>query len=29
MSNLIVSLSPHIHGNDSIKRNMYGDVIAQ
>lgn len=28
MSNLIVSLSPHIHGNDSIKRNMYGAVIA-
>lgn len=28
MSNLIVSLSPHIHGNDSIKRNMYGVVIA-
>ena len=28
MSNLIVSLSPHIPGNDSIKRNMYGVVIA-
>lgn len=28
MSNLIVSLSPHIHGNDSIKRNVYGVVIA-
>lgn len=28
MSNLIVSLSPHIHGNDSIKCNMYGVVIA-
>lgn len=28
MSNLIVSLSPHTHGNDSIKRNMYGVVIA-
>lgn len=28
MSNLIVSLSPHIHGNDSIKRNMYGVIIA-
>ena len=28
MSNLIVSLSPHIHGNDSIKRNMYCVVIA-
>lgn len=25
---MIVSLSPHIHGNDSIKCNMYGVVIA-
>jgi Na+-translocating ferredoxin:NAD+ oxidoreductase subunit D len=29
MSNkLIVSLSPHVHGNDSIERNMYGVIIA-
>ena len=28
MSKLIVSLSPHIHGNDSIERNMYGVIIA-
>lgn len=29
MSNkLIVSLSPHAHGNDSVERNMYGVVIA-
>ena len=28
MANLIVSLSPHIHGNDSIRRNMYGVIIA-
>ena len=28
MSNLIVSLSPHAHGNDSVERNMYGVIIA-
>lgn len=28
MSKLIVSLSPHIHGHDSIERNMYGVIIA-
>ena len=28
MSNLIVSLSPHIHGGDCTKRNMYGVVFA-
>ncbi len=22
--NLIVSLSPHVHGRDSVQRNMYG-----
>ena len=29
MSNrLLVSLSPHAHGNDSVERNMYGVIIA-
>lgn len=28
MSKLIVSLSPHAHGSDSIERNMYGVIIA-
>ena len=28
MVNLIVSLSPHAHANDSVKKNMYGVVIA-
>lgn len=28
MSNLIVSLSPHAHGNDSVEKNMYGVCIA-
>lgn len=28
MSKLIVSLSPHAHGNDSVERNMYGVVTA-
>ena len=28
MSKLIISLSPHAHGNDSTKRNMYGVVLA-
>ena len=25
---LIVSLSPHVHGNDSVQKNMYGVIIA-
>lgn len=25
---LIVSLSPHAHGSDSVERNMYGVIIA-
>lgn len=28
MGKLIVSLSPHAHGNDTIERNMYGVIIA-
>ena len=28
MSNLIVSLSPHAHGTDTVERNMYGVIIA-
>ena len=28
MSKLIVSLSPHAHGNDTVERNMYGVMIA-
>ena len=28
MSQLIVSLSPHAHGTDSVERNMYGVIIA-
>lgn len=28
MSKLIVSLSPHAHGNDSVEKNMYGVVLA-
>jgi electron transport complex protein RnfD len=28
MGKLIVSLSPHAHGNDSVERNMYGVMIA-
>ena len=28
MSNLIISLSPHIHGGDCTKRNMYGVIFA-
>ncbi len=28
MGNLIVSLSPHAHGNDSVSKNMYGVIIA-
>lgn len=26
--NLIVSLSPHVHGGDSVQKNMYGVIIA-
>ena len=28
MNKLIVSLSPHVHGGDSVKKNMYGVLIA-
>ena len=28
MKKMIVSLSPHAHGTDSVERNMYGVVIA-
>lgn len=28
MNKLIVSLSPHVHGGDSIQKNMYGVLIA-
>ena len=28
MSQIIVSLSPHAHGTDSVEKNMYGVVIA-
>ena len=28
MGKLIVSLSPHAHGTDSVEKNMYGVVIA-
>ena len=28
MRKLIVSLSPHAHGTDTVERNMYGVVIA-
>lgn len=28
MGNLIVSLSPHAHGTDSVEKNMYGVIIA-
>ena len=28
MNKLVVSLSPHAHGNDSVERNMYGVIIA-
>ena len=28
MGNLIVSFSPHAHGNDSVQKNMYGVIIA-
>ena len=28
MSKLTISLSPHVHGGDSIEKNMYGVLIA-
>lgn len=28
MDKLIVSLSPHVHGEDSVKKNMYGVLVA-
>ena len=28
MGKLIVSLSPHAHGTDTVERNMYGVIIA-
>ena len=28
MDKLIVSLSPHVHGGDSVKKNMYGVLVA-
>jgi len=28
MSKLIVSLSPHAHGDESVEKNMYGVIIA-
>ena len=28
MNKLIVSLSPHAHGTDSVERNMYGVILA-
>ena len=28
MGKLIVSLSPHAHGSDTVERNMYGVIIA-
>lgn len=28
MDKLIVSLSPHVHGDDSVKKNMYGVLVA-
>lgn len=28
MGKLVVSLSPHAHGNDTVERNMFGVVIA-
>ncbi len=28
MNKLIVSLSPHVHGGDSVKKNMYGVLVA-
>ena len=28
MGKLVVSLSPHAHGTDSVEKNMYGVIIA-
>ena len=28
MNKLVVSLSPHVHGGDSVKKNMYGVLVA-
>ncbi|MCQ2075776.1 MAG: RnfABCDGE type electron transport complex subunit D [Bacteroidaceae bacterium] len=28
MNNLTISLSPHVHGGDSVQKNMYGVIIA-
>ena len=28
MKQLIISLSPHVHGRDTVERNMYGVIIA-
>ena len=28
MEKMIVSLSPHVHGRDSVRRNMYGVLVA-
>lgn len=28
MGKLIVSLSPHAHGTDTVEKNMYGVIIA-
>ena len=28
MGKLIVSLSPHAHGNETVEKNMYGVIIA-
>ena len=28
MSKLTISLSPHVHGGDSVQKNMYGVCIA-
>lgn len=28
MNKLVISMSPHVHGGDSVKRNMYGVLIA-
>ena len=27
-NNLIISPSPHIHGNDTVEKNMYGVIVA-
>ena len=28
MEKLIISLSPHVHGRDSVRKNMYGVLVA-